>query len=216
MDDDEDILDLLKYNLEKEGYEVKTLNGSAKVIRTAKKFCPDLIILDILLPGHNGIELCQKLRSKDRFENTYIFFLTASSNSHQQTVYEEGGDDYIEKMMGIKSLLRRIGAVLKGDFVIRKRITNIQVGNLHLDRHTNSVSFKGNIFKLSKPEFELLFFFAQNPGKDIAIDHLVHSMWGSEPYIAEANVEGYIQSLKKKFGTGIIVQRNPHRYASHF
>jgi two-component system, OmpR family, alkaline phosphatase synthesis response regulator PhoP len=212
VDDDEDILDLLKYNLEKEGYEVTTLNNSWKVVSAAKKFCPDLIVLDLLLPGLNGMELCRKLRSKERFRNTYIFFLTASSLSCQHTAYCEGGDDYIEKMMGIKSLLKKIGAVLKSDYVIRKRILNVRAGKLELDRNNGTVAFNGNIFHLSKPEFELLFFFAQNPGRDIAADHLIHSIWGSEPYIVEANVDGYVQNLKKKFGTQIITQRKPHKY----
>jgi two-component system, OmpR family, alkaline phosphatase synthesis response regulator PhoP len=212
VDDDEDILDLLKYNLEREGYEVKTLSKSWKTLNTAKKFSPDLIILDIMMPEKNGIELCRKLRSKERFRDTYIFFLTASAHPYQQTVYHTGGDDYIEKMIGLKSLIKKISAVLKSDFIIRKSILSIQVGKLQIDRNTNKVVFRGRQLELNKAEFELLFFFAQNPSRDIGIDHIINSIWGSETYIAEPNVETYIHNLKQKFGIPIIHQRRPHKY----
>lgn len=213
VDDDEDILDLLQYNLEKEGYEVKILNSSLETLSIAKKFLPDLIILDIMMPGENGIELCRKLRKKDNFRETYIFFLTARSESYyQHAVYHTGGDDYIEKIIGLKALTKKISAVLKGNFVIRKSITELTVGKLQLNRGTFTVCFNGKIFTLNRPEFELLYFFAQNPAREISVDNLIQSIWGSETYIAESNVEVYIQNLKRKFGTPIIEQGKLNQY----
>jgi two-component system, OmpR family, alkaline phosphatase synthesis response regulator PhoP len=213
VDDDEDILDLLEYNLCKEGYEVRTLNRSLHTIAIAKKFEPDLIILDIMMPGENGIELCRQLREKHRFRDTYIFFLTARSESYyQHAVFQTGGDDYIEKVIGLKALTKKISAVLKGNYVIRKSMTKLRIGNLQLNRNTTTASFQGDAFQLSKPEFELLFFFAQNPSKNISVHELVQSIWGSETYLDENNVEIYIQNLKKKFGIAIIRQRSARRY----
>ena len=162
VDDDQDILELLKYNLEKEGYEVLTHAESADVISIARQFLPDLIILDIMMPDQNGIELCRQLRSKDRFKNTYIFFLTARSEYYyQDAAFITGGDDYIEKIVGLKALTKRISAVLKRNFVIRKSNALLHAGNLLMNRKNLSVQIRGSEVKLSKPEFDVLFFFAQ-------------------------------------------------------
>src|SRR5688572_27533888 len=109
VDDDYDILDLLKYNLEKEGYKVKTLHDSTGAVHVAKKFSPDLIILDIMMPHPNGIEICKELRGIKRFEDTYIFFLTAKSESYyQQAALDTGGDDFIEKLIGLRALTNKV------------------------------------------------------------------------------------------------------------
>src|SRR5690606_8365311 len=101
VDDDKDILDLLEYNLEKEGFKVKVLTDSSKAVKAAKDFEPDLIILDIMMPHPNGIEICRDLRSMKRFSDTYIFFLTAKSESYyQHAALNTGGDDFIEKVIG--------------------------------------------------------------------------------------------------------------------
>jgi two-component system, OmpR family, alkaline phosphatase synthesis response regulator PhoP len=213
VDDDEDILQLLKYNLEKEGYEVKTLGNSKRAVSTAKLFFPDLIILDIMMPEKNGIELCRKLREKGRFKETYIFFLTARSESYyQHAVFQTGGDDYIEKVFGLKTLTKKIAAVLKRDFVIRKSLTKLTVGNLHLNRNEMTASFNGHTFKLTKPEFELLFFFAQNPRKVIPTAEVIQSIWGSEMSMAVLNMEVYVQNLRNKLGVALIAKKNNHHY----
>src|SRR5688572_2296301 len=127
VDDDPDILELLKYNLEKENFKVKTLNSSDRAIRVAEDFVPDLIILDIMMPHPNGIELCRMLRSLERFEKTYIFFLTSKSDLYaQQAVFETGADDYIEKITGLRALIYRINSVLKERFIIRKSVAEIK------------------------------------------------------------------------------------------
>jgi two-component system, OmpR family, alkaline phosphatase synthesis response regulator PhoP len=213
VDDDQDILELLKYNLEKDGYDVLTHSESTDVVSIAHQFLPDLIILDIMLPDQNGIELCRQLRSEDWFKNTYIFFLTARSEYYyQDAAFITGGDDYIEKIVGLKALTKRVSAVLKRNFVIRKSKALLRAGNLLMNRKNFSVHINGSEIKLSKPEFEVLFFFAQNPSRIISLENLTQSLWGSETYAADAHVEVYIQNLQRKLGHGIIRQKKDHLY----
>ncbi|WP_276373374.1 response regulator transcription factor [Chryseolinea sp. H1M3-3] len=213
VDDDLDILELLKYNLGKEGYKVKTLHDSNHAVDLAKDFSPDLIILDIMMPHPNGIEICKELRSLKRFEETYIFFLTAKSESYyQQAALDTGGDDYIEKVVGLRALTYKISTVLKRKFIIRKSILELQVGNILLNRKANSVKIAHHEIKLSKPEFELLFFFAQNPKKIITHENLLCNIWGSEIYMFDTSIDGYIHNLKMKLGADIIETFGGHRY----
>lgn len=213
VDDDLDILELLKYNLEKEGYKVKTLDDSHHAVSVAKDFCPDLIILDIMMPHPNGIEICKALRSMKRFEDTYIFFLTAKSESYyQQAALDTGGDDYIEKVVGLRALTYKVSTVLKRKFIIRKSIPELQVGNISLNRKANTVTIHHQEVKLSKPEFELLFFFAQNPRKIITQENLLCNIWGSEIYLFDTSIDAYIHNLKKKLGSDLIQTFEGHRY----
>lgn len=213
VDDDSDILDLLKYNLEKEGFKIKTLVKSAKTIAVAKKFSPDLIILDIMMPHPNGIELCRELRSLKRFQDTYIFFLTArSENYFQQAALDTGGDDYIEKIIGLRALTHKVTAVLKNKFVIRKSNPQINIGSLSINQRSGSVSFHDKMIILSKPEMDLLIFFAQNSNKAIAIDSLTRIIWGSEIYLSDASVEIYIENLRKKIGMNTIQRLKDDRF----
>jgi two-component system, OmpR family, alkaline phosphatase synthesis response regulator PhoP len=212
VDDDEDILDLLKYNLEKEGFKVKTLEKSSKAIRVAWEFCPDLIILDIMMPHPNGIELCREFRNSKRFESTYIFFLTAKSESYyQQAALNTGGDEYIEKMMGLRTLTFKINSVLKKRFVIRKSIADVQAGSLTLHRSTASVTINDGEIFLSKPEFDLLFFFAQNAGRLVSYNNLIQLLWGAEMNVSGTALEQFIDSVNKKTGKPFIQKLHDHQ-----
>lgn len=213
VDDDRDILELLEYNLVREGFNVKTLNDSRAAVPVAKSFLPDLIILDIMMPHPNGIEVCRELRSIKRFEETYIFFLTAKSESYyQQAALDTGGDDYIEKIVGLRALTHKVSTVLKRRFVIRKSIIELKIGNLKIKRKSNSVKIGNTEIVLSKPEFELLFFFAQNPRKIITQENLLTNIWGSEIYLFDTSIEVYIQNLKKKLGLDVIQRTADNRY----
>ena len=213
VDDDRDILELLEYNLEKEGFKVKALDDSAVAVRVANEFLPDLIILDIMMPHPNGIEICKALRSLQRFEDTYIFFLTAKSESYYlQAALDTGGDDYIEKVVGLRALTHKIRTVLKRKFVIRKSVPSLTIGNLSIKRHSHSVVMDNVEISLSKPEFELLFFFAQNPGKVISQESLLRNIWGSEIYLFDTSIDVYIQNLRKKLGLNLIHRTHDNRY----
>jgi two-component system alkaline phosphatase synthesis response regulator PhoP len=213
VDDDRDILELLAYNLEKEGFKVRILEESWEAVKVATEFMPDLVILDIMMPHPNGIEICKELRSLKRFENTYIFFLTAKSESYyRQAALDTGGDDFIEKVVGLRALTYKVKTVLKRRFVIRKSIPELRIGNLIISRRSNSVKINGSEVALSKPEFELLFFFAQNPGKIISQENLLRNIWGSEIYLFDTSVEVYIQNLKTKLGFELIRRTTDNRY----
>ncbi len=213
VDDDWDILELMEYNLEKEGFKVKTLEESWNAVTVAKEFSPDLIILDIMMPHPNGIEICRELRSLKRFEDTYIFFLTAKSESYyQQAALDTGGDDYIEKAVGLRALTHKVSTVLKRRFVIRKSIAELTIGNLCINRRSNSVKLGDHEVFLSKPEFELLFFFAQNPRKVISHQNLLCNIWGSEIYLFDTSIDVYIHNLKKKLGLDLIHRTSDNRY----
>jgi two-component system alkaline phosphatase synthesis response regulator PhoP len=202
IDDDKSILMLLAYNLKKEGYKIKTLHDSREAVEVANKFSPDLIILDLMMPHINGIELCREFRKLPQFQNTYIFFLTAKSESYyQEAVFDTGGDDFIEKIMGIRTLTNKINGVLKKKLVIRKGLQEFKIGNLILKRKSREVLDGNRELTLSKPEFELIYFFAQNPNKDISNKFVLQNLWGTESYQSEVSIDTCLRKLIKKFGT---------------
>lgn len=205
VDDDKDILELLEYNLRTEGFKVKTVQNSGEAIASANEFRPDLIILDVFMPHPNGIEICRELRNSELFTDTYIFFLTATSEGYfEQVAYETGGDDFIEKLAGLRALTTRITSVLKRRLVIRKRQSEINLGGLHLNRKTLSVTLNGISIVLNPPEFEVLYFFAQNPGKVITAQTLLQNLYGSEVYLYESSVERYMQNIIRRTGDRLI------------
>jgi two-component system, OmpR family, alkaline phosphatase synthesis response regulator PhoP len=213
IDDDQDILELLEYNLEREGYKVKTVEDSNVAVSVANDFSPDLIILDIMMPHPNGIEICKELRGLKKFADTYIFFLTAKSESYyQEAALDTGGDDYIEKVVGLRALTYKVSTVLKRRFVIRKSVPELHVGNISLNRKANTVSINQQKVTLSKPEFELLFFFAQNPRKIISEENLLCNIWGSEIYLFDTSIDVYIQNLRAKLGLDVIQSFEGQRY----
>ncbi|HTE33223.1 MAG TPA: response regulator transcription factor [Chryseolinea sp.] len=216
VDDDWDILELLEYNLEKEGFKVKALEESYRAVNVAKEFSPDLIILDLMMPHPNGIEICKELRSIKQFENTYIFFLTAKSESYyQQAALDTGGDDYIEKVVGLRALTYKVKTVLKRRFVIRKSVPELKIGDLIIKRRSGSVRIGNVEVSLSKPEFELLFFFAQNPRKAISQENLLCNIWGSEIYLFDTSIDVYIENLRNKLGLDLIHRTSDNRYKFH-
>ncbi|MBL3655950.1 response regulator transcription factor [Fulvivirga sediminis] len=213
VDDDKDILDLLKYNLQKEGYDVEVEKKSTKSIETATKFHPDLIVLDIMMPKVNGIEICRQLREMPDFKNTYIFFLTAKGDKLLQTqALDTGGDDYIEKITGLRALTHKISTVLKNNLVIRKSIKEITYGDFRIERSSHKVYFNNKVVELPRYEFELLYFFAQNPHKTITQDSLLNNIWGSDIYIFSKSVDTYIASIGKKLGKKFIAKVSENQY----
>ena len=123
-----------------------------------------------------------------------------------------GGDDYIEKITGLRALSYKVGSVLKKKLVIRKSISEIKLGELLIDRNTRSVTYKGKRIELPIHEFELLYFFAQNPKKIITEDNLLHNIWGSEVYLFAKSVDIYIQNIKQKIGAALISKVKDDRY----
>jgi two-component system alkaline phosphatase synthesis response regulator PhoP len=213
VDDDRDILELLEYNLVREGFKVRTEENGQLAIDACGEFEPDLIILDIMMPEMNGIEVCKRIRMIDRFRDTFIFFLTAKSESYyQEAALDTGGDDFIEKIIGLRALTGKIKAVLQRKLVIRKRIAEIHVGNLHINRRAGSARIGNKSIPLSKPEFELLFFFAQNPHKIISTDNLLADIWSSETFSLGSSVNGYLELLTQKLGGEWLLRIDEGKY----
>lgn len=213
VDDDEDIAELLKYNLEKQSFIVKTLVSTAHAVSEACNFNPDLIILDIMMPHPNGIEICRALRNLKRFQDTYIFFLTGKSESYyKHAVFNSGGDDYIDKVIGLRTLTYKINSVLKRKFTIRKSISEVTIGSLRINRRSETISVNQQEIALNNHEFELIFFFAQNPGKAISAEDLIQNLWGSELYLSDRSIEVFIKNLKRKIGIDIIERSGEDLY----
>ncbi|MFZ5970149.1 MAG: response regulator transcription factor [Bacteroidota bacterium] len=213
VDDDRDILDLLEYNLEKEGFKVKCLDSSTGVLEVVATFQPDLVILDVMMPGWNGIEVCKRLRALPWFHDTYIFFLTARSEFYfQEAAYETGADDYIEKIVGMRALTHKVVTVLNKNYVIRKREQELTIGPLKINRRKGTVAVHQREIPLSKPEMELLFFFAQNPNKVISAELLQNNIWGSEVFATSLSLSGYVENLAKKMGDAWITVAGENKY----
>ena len=205
VDDEEPILELLKYNLEKEGYEVKAaLNGHLGV-DIAKKFKPDLVLLDIMMPHMDGVEACRQLRAMPDLVDTFIVFLTARSEEYSEVAaFDVGADDYITKPIKPRALMSRISALFRRDTKGKPTSSQITVGNLVIDRSSYTIKVNGKEINLPKKEFELLFFLAQNPNKVFSRDDLLQNIWGSDVYVLARTVDVHIRKVREKIGDDYI------------
>ncbi|CAN5479936.1 response regulator transcription factor [soil metagenome] len=205
VDDEEPILELLKYNLEKEGYEVKAaLNGHLGV-DIARKFKPDLVLLDIMMPHMDGVEACRQLRAMPDLVDTFIVFLTARSEEYSEVAaFDVGADDYITKPIKPRALMSRISALFRRDTKGKTTTSQITVGDLIIDRSSYTIKVKGKEINLPKKEFELLFFLAQNPNKVFSRDDLLQNIWGSDVYVLARTVDVHIRKVREKIGDDYI------------
>lgn len=205
VDDEEAILELLKYNLEKEGYEVKTAQDGMKGVEVAKNFKPDLILLDIMMPRQDGVETCRQLREIPALAATFIIFLTARSEEYSEVAaFDVGADDYITKPIKPRALMSRITAYFRRDNK-KKAVTNqINVGDLVIDRTSYTLQLNGRELALPKKEFELLYFLAQNPNKVFDREELLQNIWGSDVYVLARTVDVHIRKVREKIGDDYI------------
>ncbi len=205
VDDEEPILELLKYNLEKVGYEVKTAIDGAKAVEIAKKFLPDLVLLDIMMPKMDGVETCRRIREIPEMEKTFVVFLTARSEEYSEVAaFDVGADDYITKPIKPRALMSRISALFRRDSKIASPTSVIEIGDLKIDRISYTVSVKDREMNLPKKEFELLFFLAQNPNKVFSREDLLNNIWGSDVYVLARTVDVHIRKVREKIGDDYI------------
>ena len=205
VDDEESILELLKYNLEKQGYDVRTAPDGQVAVDIAKKFHPDLVLLDIMMPKMDGVEACRLLRAMPELANTYIIFLTARAEEYSEVAaFDVGADDYILKPIKPRALMSRIGALFRRDSVKKNTSTQIKVGDLLIDRTSYTVKLNGREISLPKKEFELLFFLAQNPNKVFSRDDLLQNIWGTDVYVLSRTVDVHIRKVREKIGEDCI------------
>ncbi len=213
VDDDRDILDLLKYNLRKEGFDVRCVSHSDKAVHAALRFKPDLVVLDIMMPHPNGIEICRELRLMDRFRNTFIFFLTAKTEPYfHEAAYDAGGDDLVEKISSIRALTSKINIVLRDHFVIRKRQSELTLGKLQINRRKSIVRLADREVKLSLAEMELLYFFAQNPDRAVTREQLVTNLWSTSLLNWSSSLDALVEKLAEKLGKPWIVSNSEGLY----
>jgi two-component system, OmpR family, alkaline phosphatase synthesis response regulator PhoP len=205
VDDEADILELLKYNLKKEGYNVKAVNNGAEAVETAKSFFPDLVLLDIMMPHQDGVETCRQLREIPEMENAFIVFLTARSEEYSEVAaFDIGADDYITKPIKPRALMSRIGAMFRRGEVKSKDATLITVGELTIDRSSYTIIVRDRKITLPKKEFQLLYFLAQNPNKVFSRDDLLQNIWGTDVYVLARTVDVHIRKVREKIGEGFI------------
>ena len=205
VDDEKAILDLVKYNLEKEGYTVKTLLGGKDALKIASEFRPDLIVLDIMMPDKDGVEVCRELREDQSFFDTIIVFLTARAEEYSEVAgFDVGADDYIPKPIKPRAMISRINAHFRREKKKDKDGDSIEMGDLKIDRSSYLVSLSDKEFSLPRKEFELLYFLARNPGKVYTRDQLLKSVWGTEVYVLARTVDVHIRKVREKIGEGFI------------
>ncbi len=205
VDDEEPILELLKYNLEKQGYEVRIAPNGHEAVEIAKKFHPDLVLLDIMMPKMDGVETCRLLRANPDLQNTFIVFLTARAEEYSEiAAFDVGADDYILKPIKPRALMSRISALFRRESKKKSPTAQITVGDLIIDRTSYTIKIKGKEINLPKKEFELLFFLAQNPNKVFSRDDLLQNIWGSDVYVLARTVDVHIRKVREKIGEDYI------------
>lgn len=205
VDDDPDILELLQYNLKKEGYDVQTALDGQKAVETAKTFLPDLILLDIMMPHQDGVETCRQIREIPDLQGVFVIFLTARSEEYSEVAaFDIGADDYITKPIKPRALMSRINAMFRREAKHKKDNNQIAIGDLSIDRTSYTVAVGGNQVTLPKKEFELLYFLAQNPNKVFSRDDLLQNIWGADVYVLARTVDVHIRKVREKIGNGFI------------
>ncbi len=205
VDDDQDIVELLKYNLEKEGYDVRTAPDGYRAIDVARTYHPELVLLDIMMPQIDGIETGRQLRELPELRQTFILYLTARSEEYSEVAaFDVGADDYITKPIKPRALMSRINALFRREAQKADPGDKIEVAGLTINRKNYSVSQDEKSVILPKKEFELLFFLAQHPNKVFSREELLQKIWGVDIYVLERTVDVHIRKLREKIGETFI------------
>lgn len=202
-DDEPDILEIIQYNLQNEGYEVATAKNGNEAIDKAKSFNPDLIILDIMMPSKNGIEVCNILRTQPAFNDTLIIFLTALSDEGTEVKgLETGADDFITKPVSPKVLVSKVNALFRR---LNKEETGVlQIGDLKIDREKYIVNYQNRDIILARKEFELLALLAGKPGKVFLRNEILNQVWGTEVIVGDRTIDVHIRKVRQKLGLDCI------------
>ena len=202
-DDEPDILEILRFNLEQEGYEVMTAKNGVEAIELARKSLPDLIILDIMMPLKNGLEVCKTLRALPAFRDKLIIFLTAAGDeSTQISGLDIGADDYISKPVSPKVLISRVNALFRR--AGSAPATVINTGDLKIDREKFMVVLKGKEIILPRKEFELLALLASKPGKVFLRNEILDKVWGNSVIVGDRTIDVHIRKIRQKLGLDCI------------
>lgn len=207
VDDERDIVDMLRYNLTKEGYDVQTAFDGKEAIEVARQFKPDLIIMDIMMPKMDGIEAGQYIKELHETRDAYLLYLTARNEEYSEVyAFNIGADDYLSKPIRIQALKSRIAKALERKHRRQQEQLQqrVQLGDLIIDRSTYTVSLKSEQLEFPRKEFELLFFLAQQPGKVFTREEILENIWGDDVYILTRTVDVHIRKIREKIGDNYI------------
>ena len=203
VDDEKDILEFLKYNLEKEGYNVVTADNGKKALEIAKRVLPDLIILDVMMPEMDGISTCIEIKKYPKLNEALILFLTARSEEYSELAgFDAGADDYVAKPIKPKLLIRRIKALLKRN---KKNDTrnNIKISDLEIEKERHLLLYKGQEIYLARKEFNLLYYLMTVPGKVFTRQEILSEIWG-DTFINDRTIDVHIRRIREKIGDHFI------------
>lgn len=203
VDDEQDILTFISYNLKKEGFEVLTALSGKEAIQIAQKEKPDLIVIDVMMPEMDGIETCHELRAIDELKDTLITFLSARAEDYSQVAgFDAGADDYIAKPIKPRLLVSKIKAILRRKNNVSEPVgeLEIEVGNIKIDREKYLVYQDENSFALPKKEFELLALLMSKPGKVFTREVILESIWGTDVVVGDRTIDVHIRKLREKLG----------------
>ena len=202
VDDEPDILEILKYNLSNEGYQISTAKDGKSAVKKAKETHPNLIIMDIMMPNMDGIEACEILRSDESFNDTLIMFLTARGEDYSYVAaYEAGADDYVTKPVKPKILLSKVkGLLRRSKKYSEKEDDEIEFGDLRINREKYKVYTSDKSISLPRKEFELLNLLASKPDKVFKREKIMEKVWGEQVVVGDRTIDVHIRKLRKKIG----------------
>jgi two-component system, OmpR family, alkaline phosphatase synthesis response regulator PhoP len=202
-DDEPDIIEILKYNLDREGYQVFTAKNGDEALDKARQTQPDLIILDMMMPRKNGMEVCELLRAQPAFRDTLIMFLTAVSDEATQIRgLGTGADDYVSKPVSPSVLVSKVNALFRRVKKVENK--SISIGNLVIDPEKFIVEIEGKEFILAKKEFELLYLLASRPGRVFLRNEILSQVWGNEVIVGDRTIDVHIRKIRQKLGIDCI------------
>ena len=200
VDDEPDVIEIIKFNLDQEGYQVKTATNGSEAVKKAKKTFPHLIIMDVMMPEMDGIEACEILRKDPKFNNTIIMFLTARGEDYSYVAaFDAGADDYVTKPIKPKILVSKIKALLRR-LKKEEETEQLRFGKLIIDKEQYEVTQNGNTLSLPRKEFELLFLLASKPEKVVKREKIMEIVWGSEVVVGDRTIDVHIRKLREKIG----------------
>ena len=198
VEDERDVVKLLRYNLEKEGFRVSAVTDGSLALAEMRREEADLVILDLMLPGMDGLEVCRQLRRHDKYASVPILMLTARSEEADRVVgLEIGADDYVTKPFSMRELIARVRALLRRHEPAPQK-SNLQRGALHIDPSAHTVSVSGRHVELSALEFRLLHYLAAHPGMVFSRDHLLDRVWGNDRSVTPRSVDVYVRRVREK------------------
>ena len=205
VDDDPDIREFVTYNLTKEGYHVVTAKDGAEGVEAVKKHRPDLVLLDVMMPGMDGIEACEAIRNNLDIAGTLIAFLSARGEDYSQVAgFDAGADDYITKPIRPKVLVSRVKALLRRNVKDFDSVGSIEIANLLINPEKYQVFLEGSIVEMPRKEFELLHLLASKPGKVWSRDSIMDRVWGTEVIVGGRTIDVHIRKIREKIGQDCI------------